>query len=118
MAAELNINETTPVTAGTEIFSRGDELTCVALVLKGRVTVSSTGVVVTLGSGNFLGICDIAKGEHSFTYVAGDGVTVYPLPINDIPKVKKLLEGKAQYRGLLVTSQNFFIIDALSHNNL
>ncbi len=111
MAAELNINETTPVTAGTEIFSKGDELTCVALVLKGRVTVSSTGVVVTLGSGNFLGICDVAKGEHSFTYVAGDGVTVYPLPINDIPKVKKLLEGKAQYRGLLVTSQNFFIRD-------
>ncbi|MCR4604696.1 MAG: hypothetical protein K5639_01725 [Eubacterium sp.] len=119
MAAELTINETTPVPAGTEIFAKGDELTCVALVLKGRVTVSSMGIIVTLGSGNFLGICDVAKGEHSFTYVAGDGVSVYPLPINDIPKVKKLLEGKAQYRGLLVTSQNFFIRDInKSYNKL
>ena len=111
MAAELTINETTSIPAGTVIFERGDELTCVALVLKGRVSVRSTGVMVTLGSGNFLGVCDISRGEHSFTYVAGEGVSVYPLPINNIPKVKKLIEGKAQYRGLLVTSQNFFLRD-------
>ncbi|MEE3467949.1 MAG: cyclic nucleotide-binding domain-containing protein [Eubacterium sp.] len=111
MAAELTINETTPVAKGTVIFEKGDELTCVALVLKGRVAVRSSGILVTLGSGNFLGICDVLRGEHSFTYVAGDGVTVYPLPVNDVSRVKKLIEGKAQYRGLLVTSQNFLIRD-------
>lgn len=111
MAAELTINETTPVAAGTVIFEKGDEVTSVALVLKGRVSVRSLGISVTLGSGNFLGICDVARGDHSFTYVAGEGVTVYPLPVNDISRVKKLIEGKAQYRGLLVTSQNFMIRD-------
>lgn len=111
MAAELVINETTPVAKGTVIFEKGDELTSVALVLKGRVQVRSSGILVTLGSGNFLGICDVMRGEHSFTYVAGDGVTVYPLPVSDISRVKKLIEGKAQYRGLLVTSQNFLIRD-------
>ncbi len=111
MAAELTINETTPVAKGVSIFDKGDELTCVALVLKGRVQVCSTGIMVTLGSGNFLGICDVQRGQHSFTYVAGDGVTIYPLPVNDISRVKLLIEGKAQYRGLLVTSQNFLIRD-------
>ena len=111
MAAELTINETTPVAKGTVIFEKGDELTCIALVLKGRVAVRSSGILVTLGSGNFLGICDVLRGEHSFTYIAGEGVTVYPLPVNDVSRVKKLIEGKAQYRGLLVTSQNFLIRD-------
>ena len=111
MAAELTINETTPVAKGTVIFEKGDSVNCVALVLKGRVAVRSTGVLLTLGSGNFLGICDVVRGEHEFTYIAGDGVTVYPLPVNDISRVKKLIEGKAQYRGLLVTSQNFLIRD-------
>ena len=111
MAAELTINETTPVAKGTVIFEKGDELTCVVLVLKGRVSLHSSGIMVSIGSGNFLGICDVVRGEHSFTYIAGDGVTVYPLPVNDISRVKKLIDGKAQYRGLLVTSQNFLIRD-------
>ena len=111
MAAELTINETTSVPKGTVIFEKDDELNCVALVLKGRVMVRSTGVCVSLGSGNFLGICDVSRGVHSFTYVAGDGVSLYPIPIRAIPEAKKLIEGKPQYRGLLVTSQNFFLRD-------
>lgn len=111
MAVELTINQTTPVPEGTVIYEKGDELTSVALVLKGRVNVRATGVATTLGSGNFLGICDAVRAEHSFTYIAGEGVTVYPLPVNDVSRVKQLVEGKAQYRGLLVTSQNFMLRD-------
>ncbi|MBO6109043.1 MAG: Crp/Fnr family transcriptional regulator [Eubacterium sp.] len=111
MALELTINETMPVPKGTVIFDKGDQLTCIALVLKGRVVLKSSGILTTIGSGNFLGICDVSREKHSFTYVAGDGVTIYPLPVNDVSRVKKLIEGKAQYRGLLVTSQNFLIRD-------
>lgn len=66
---------------------------------------------MTIGSGNFLGMCDVWKKEHSFTYVALDDLVLFGLPMENEKQAALLLEQKPQYRGLLVTSLNFFYHD-------
>ncbi len=111
MSADLNINATNSVVKGTAIYEKGEPLQSVSLILKGRVTVRANGVRMVMGSGNFLGMCDVETEIHSFTYAALDDLSLYTMPVNNVETAYQLLEGKTQYRGLLVTSQNFFISD-------
>lgn len=105
------MNGTNSVAKGTIIYEKGEPLQSVALVLKGRVTVQTDGIKLTIGSGNFLGMCDTETKEHSFTYTALDDLVLYGLPVGDFEQACLLLDEKTQYRGLLVTSFNFFISD-------
>ena len=109
MIENLNINGTNSIAAGAVVYEKGEPVQSIALILKGRVTVWAEGVNQVLGSGNFLGICDAEAGRHSFTYTALDDLVLYGLPAGGMEQVGLLLEEKPQYRGLLVTSLNFFI---------
>lgn len=111
MAENLNINGTNSIAEGAGIYKKGEPVHSVALILKGRVTVQAEGVKQVVGSGNFLGICDVEAGKHSFTYTALDDTIVYGLPAGSLDQIRLMLEEKPQYRGLLVTSLNFFISD-------
>ena len=111
MSADLSVNSTSTVTKGTVIYEKGEEVQSVALILKGRVEACSDGVKAVLGSGNFLGMYDVPRGKHSFTYKALDDVSVYGLPICTWEQVCLLLDEKIQYRGLFVTSMNYFLVD-------
>ena len=111
MSFDLTMNATNSIPAGTVIYEKGEPLQSIALVLKGRVTLQKDGVRTVLGSGNFLGITDVEANEHSFTYKTLDDSVLYGLPVTSIEQVCDLLDDKAQYRGLLVTSLNFFLLD-------
>lgn len=111
MSYDLTMNATNSVSAGTVIYEKGEQLQSIVLVLKGRVTLQMDGVSAVLGSGNFLGITDVETGTHSFTYTALDDSVLYGLPVTSMDQACDLLEEKAQYRGLLVTSLNFFLLD-------
>ena len=80
MAESLVFNGNSSITKGTVIFEKGQPLQSTALILKGRVIVQGEGVRMTIGSGNFLGMCDVWKKEHSFTYVALDDLVLFGLP--------------------------------------
>lgn len=111
MAESLILNGNSSVAKGTVIYEKGQPLQTVALILKGRVTIQGEGVRMVIGSGNFLGMCDVWQKEHSFTYVALDDLVLYGLPVENSEQAGLLLEEKPQYRGLLVTSLNFFFHD-------
>lgn len=111
MAESLVLNGNSSVAKGTVIYEKGQPLQTVALILKGRVTIQGEGVRMVVGSGNFLGMCDVWQKEHSFTYVALDDLVLYGLPVENPEQACLLLEEKPQYRGLLVTSLNFFFHD-------
>lgn len=111
MAFDLNMNVTNSVAKGTVIYEKGDPIQSVALILKGRVVIQTEGVRMTLNSGNFLGMCDMEGKTHSFTYTALDDTVLYALPITNWEQACHLLDEKEQYRGLLITSLNFFILE-------
>jgi hypothetical protein len=111
MSYDLTVNATNSVAKGTVIYEEGEPLVSIVLVLKGRVTVQTEGVRTVLGSGNFLGIGDVNSGKHTFTYTTLDDTVAYALPVTNPEQASLLLEEKEQYRGLLVTSFNFFMMD-------
>ena len=111
MAESLVLNGNSSISKGTVIFEKGQPLRSVALILKGRVVVQGEGVRLVVGSGNFLGMCDVWEKEHSFTYVALDDSVLYGIPMENADMAGTLLEEKPQYRGLIVTSVNFFYHD-------
>ncbi len=111
MAEGLVLNGNSSLAKGTVIYEKGQPLQSAALILKGRVIVHGDGVRLVVGSGNFLGMCDVLKKEHSFTYVTMDDSILYGVPVENADQAAALLDEKPQYRGLLVTSMNFFYHD-------
>lgn len=111
MAEGLVLNGNSSIAKGTVIYEKGEPLQSAALVLKGRVVVQGDGVRMVIGSGNFLGMCDIWQQKHSFTYVALDDLVLFGVPIENEQQAYRIIEEKPSYRGLLVTSANFFFQD-------
>lgn len=111
MSENLVVNGNNSLAKGTVIYEKGQPLQSVGLILKGRVVLKGDGIRTTLGSGNFLGMYDAMQGKHSFTSIALDDCVIYGLPINGQKQACLLLDEKPQYRGLLVTSINFFLQD-------
>ncbi len=111
MAENLNMNGTEHIPKGTVIFREEEPVQSVALVLKGQVQLAAKGIRLTLGSGNFLGMYDLTRSVHSFSYKALEDTMICRLPISKWEQAEKVLEQQKQYRGLYVTSLNFFIAD-------
>ena len=108
MADGIILNGNSSIAKGTVIYEKGEPLQSAALVLKGRVVVQGEGVRTVIGSGNFLGMCDAWRKQHSFTYTALDDLVLFGVPLEGEEHALQILEEKPQYRGLLVTSINFF----------
>lgn len=109
--AQLLLNSMNSISGGTVLYEKGDAVSSIALLVKGRVEAVAEGVCMVLASGNFLGVCDVQNGTHGFTYTAKDDAVVFVLPVNGLESIQNLLKVKPEYCGLLVTSLNFFIIE-------
>lgn len=111
MELELKMNSVNQVSSGTIIYREKDEIQSVCLVLKGRVLVQRKGVRTIVGSGNFLGICDLYSGKYNVTYQAIDAVTVYTFLANSPEQIEDILSKNSEYGGLMVASINKYIKD-------
>lgn len=109
--AQLTINSMNNLSSGTVLYERGDAVDSIGLLVKGRVEAVSDGVSTVLSSGNFLGVCDVEKKAHTFTYTVKDDAVVYVLAVSGTESIRNLLKIKPEYCGLLVTSLNFFILE-------
>lgn len=110
---QINTNSMNSLSSGEVLYEKGDAVDSIGLLVKGRVEAVADGVSTVLSSGNFLGICDVEAGSHTFTYTAKDDVTVYVLAVKGLESVENLLKVKPEYCGLLVTSLNFFTVELL-----
>lgn len=110
---QITANSMNSISSGSVLYERGDAVDSIGLLVKGRVEAVSDGVCTVLSSGNFLGVCDVEKGNHTFTYMAKDDATVYILSVNGLDSISNLLRIKPEYCGLMVTSLNFFIVELL-----
>lgn len=110
---QINTNSMNSLSSGEVLYEKGDAVDSIGLLVKGRVEAVADGVSAVLSSGNFLGICDVEGGNHTFTYTAKDDVTVYVLAVKGLESIENLLRMKPEYCGLLVTSLNFFTVELL-----
>ena len=111
MGAELNLNAVNEIPMGTIIYKEKEEVQSVALILKGKVVVQREGVRAVVGSGYFLGVNDLFSGQHSATYMAADGVKVFPFHINQPEGIETIFGLNPEYGSLMVISLSKYIRD-------
>lgn len=111
MELELKMNAVNQIPGGTIIYREKDEVQSVCLVLKGRVLIQRKGIRTIVGSGNFLGICDLYSGKYDVTYQAVEAVSVYTFLVNSPEQIEDILSKNSEYGGLMVASINKYIKD-------
>lgn len=111
MKAELKTGSVNQIIKGDEIFTQGEEANCVALVLKGKVRVHTEGVNLELGSGNFLGLCDIPDYMYHVTYTAETNCAIYVFQtgINLGETIDNIFKANKEYAALMVSAMNKYI---------
>ncbi len=110
MKAELKKNSVNQIIQGTDIFEEGEAVTEIGLVIKGRIRVRAEGVNVVIGSGNFLGICDLSKGTHNVTYTAETNSAVYTFSVSSLHSaLSSLIKLNGDYAPLLVSTLSKYI---------
>lgn len=103
------------ITKGTVIYQENSIVDSISLLFKGKVTVSRNGVVLTLASGNFIGLCDLYHGSYQCTCTVAEDAVVYPFKISDVADIGKILAAKKEYGPLMVTSLNRYIRNLYLH---
>lgn len=109
MGLNLNMKATNQIAKGVTIFEEGEDVESLCLVLKGRVNAQRNGIRCILGSGNFIGICDLYAGKYEITYSAFDNVVLYPFPVRAPEDIETVLAVNKEYGGLMVVSLNRYI---------
>lgn len=110
MKAELKRNSINQIIKGMTIFEAGDSVNEIGLVVKGRVRVHAEGVTLVLGSGNFLGLCDLSNQTHTATYVAETNLAVYSFPASDLQsEIHALISANKDYAPLMVSTLSKYI---------
>lgn len=110
MKAELKINSINQIIKGTEIYVQGEEISSLCLVVKGRVRIHTEGVNLVVGSGNFLGLCDLPLEIHQVTYEADTNAVVFAFAISDFSKtVRSIAKVNKDYSVLMVSTLSKYI---------
>ncbi len=110
MKAELKINSVNQIVKDTDIYLEGEQASSIALVVKGRIRISSKGVNLVVGSGNFLGLCDLIDGSHKVSYAADSNAVVYAFPGMQFNQaVTRLIKVNKDYAALIYSTLNRYI---------
>ena len=105
LKAELKLNNINQVIKDTIIYEQGDEISSVSLVVKGRIRMIAEGTNIVVGSGNFLGLCDLVGDKYGITYTAETNAVIYAFPKMRLSKaVRSLVKANKDYAGLMVAS--------------
>lgn len=120
MKAELKLNSVNQIIKDTIIYEKGDEISSVSLVVKGRIRISKEGVNIVVGSGNFIGLCDLDSGAYNVTYTAETNALVYAFPKMSLTQaVRSLIKANKDYAGIMVASFSRVIRElSMIYNNI
>lgn len=112
MKAELKKNSVNQIIAGMNIFETGDPVDIVGMVIKGRVRICAPGVNIVVGSGNFLGLCDLGDKIHHVTYTAETAAVIYAFPAESLNvTLHNLMKANREYASLMVSTLSKYILE-------
>lgn len=111
MKAELKKASVNQIIKGYDIFVKGDDARYVGLVLKGRIKVHAEGINLEIGSGHFLGICDLQDASYRATYTAtmNSAIYIFEAKSNLEDTLDSILSANKEYGALMVSAMNKYI---------
>ncbi|HCR41085.1 MAG TPA: hypothetical protein DIW41_09295, partial [Lachnospiraceae bacterium] len=111
MEWRLNPNAVNQLMKGTVIFTEGEPVFSIALVIKGRVLIHNNGAKMVVSTGAFLGVNDLYTGKFQSTYTALDDLFIYAFPVNQNEELEQIFSINSDYHGFMVASNNREIYD-------
>lgn len=117
MAVILKNNEVNNIPKGSVLFEEAQEVTCICLVLKGKIKVFNNGSKFFMSAGNFLGLCGLFLGRQLYGYEAAEDSTIYVFDAKDKTDLQKVFSQNKEYYGLMVHSLNKLITELQSLYN-
>lgn len=111
LKAELKKASVNQIIKGYDIFVKGEDALYVGLVLKGRIKVHAEGINLEIGSGHFLGICDLQDASYRVTYTATTNSAIYIFEAKgDLQDtLDGILSANKEYGALMVSAMNKYI---------
>lgn len=106
MKSKLNLNAVNQFQKGTIIYSEGEPLSSIALVIKGRVQIHHDGARYLMGPGTFLAVNDVFHGKYQSTYTALDDLAIYVFAIDHKDDLENILSINKDYNGFIIMSMN------------
>lgn len=111
MEWKMNPNTVNQFSKGSKIYTEGEAVFSIGMIVKGRVLIYNEGAKIVVGSGSFLGINDLYHGKYLSTYTAADDLLLYVFPISSIEELDTILSVNKDYHGFMVASQYKMIYD-------
>jgi CRP-like cAMP-binding protein len=104
MEWKMNPNAVNQFSKGSTIYTQGDPVFSVGMIIKGRVMIHNKGAKIVVGSGSFLGINDLYQGKYLSSYTAVDDLLLYVYPIDKLEELDTILSVNKDYHGFMVAS--------------
>lgn len=111
MEFKMNVNAVNQFPEGSTIYTEGDPVFNIAMIIKGRVMIHNDGARIIMGSGAFIGVQDLYSGRFYSTYTACDDVMIYVFPVSTTEELENVLNINKDYHGFMVASFNKIIYD-------
>ncbi len=120
MEWKMNPNAVNQFPKGSVIYTEGEPVFSVGMIVKGRVMIHNQGAKITVGSGSFLGIHDLYQGKYQSTYTAVDDLLLFVYPINRVEELDAILSVNKDYHGFMVASfyKMIYELDQIYHGLL
>lgn len=105
MGIEMRSGAVNQVPKGTLLFSESEPVAYVCVIVKGKIVSQNEMLKLPLGSGSFIGACDLFVGHYLSDYVAEEDSMLYVFSAKNKEDLRTLLEtNDKDYRGLMVNS--------------
>lgn len=101
MAEDKHDDISNHIDKGTLIYRQGDPVNEFCIVLKGRVLIQNHSIRSAVGTGSFLGVYDLFKGEYQVSYIALDNLVVLRISVKSSDDILAICEKNSGYGGLL-----------------
>lgn len=111
MRYNLKTNAVNQLPKGTLIYTEGEPLNSIALLIKGNIQVHHCGAKYVAGPGSFLAVSDVSNGVYQSTYTSLDDSIIYVFGVEHKEDLDKILLINKDYSGFMIASLNRVIYE-------
>lgn len=99
------------VRKGEVIFTKGEELKQIGIVLAGKVLMQGDYIRMLRPQGSYLALNEMNEEAYESTYVAIEDSVIYALPVTGEDTLRNIIAKNADYRAIMISSQFKFAVD-------
>ena len=101
----LKANGKNTVRKGEVIFTKGEELSQIGIVLAGKVLMQADCIKMVRPQGTYLALNGIGSETYSATYTAIEDSVIYALPLQGEATLTNIIGKNADFRAIMISSQ-------------